>query len=106
MIDNRIGMFQGIEVHSMSKAQFDTYYNSKELEGIIVLIEPNRELWYYNQFIGMLRLDGTVSLVKEPYVVEEEVAKKREREKKEVAGVEKEFAQYTKVVDEFFEKMK
>ena len=105
MIGNRIGMFQGLKVYSMPRLQFLTKdYDTKALEGAIILTEPDRELWYYNQCIGKLRLDDTVSLVKEPYVVEKEEAKKRA--KKEVAGVEKEFAQYTKVVDEFFEKMK
>ena len=105
MASNYIGMFQGIEVRSMSKAQYQ--HNLKELEGVIILTKPDKELWYYNQCIGKFGPDGRIDLVKEPYIVEkEEAAKKMAKEKKKEAGVEKEFAQYTKVVDEFFEKMK
>ena len=105
-MNKNIGMFQGLKVYSMPRVQFLTKnYDTKALEGAIILTEPDKELWYYNQRIGKVGIGGNVLLEKEPYVVELEVAAQK-KAKEAKSGVEEEFAQYTKIVDEFFEKLK
>lgn len=99
-----MGKFKGKECYSVKRMELIEYIKEENEDNNIIYIIENGDMILNNKIIGNYDGNGV-----EEYEVKKDFFfwnEEEEEEKINIPGVDLDFSQYSRVVDEFFEKMK
>ena len=97
-----IGKFKGKKCYSVKRMELIKYIKEGNKDNNIIYIVENGDMILNNKIIGNYDGNG----VKEYKVKKDFFFWNEEEEKINIPGIDLDFSQYSRVVDDFFEKMK